>query len=86
MFNWYTVDRTPSFIFDGPREIIRQLSWFENDLGFTTCAQDGNVYFWDLYNNQVEKKQEELKRRQEDELHSKGVLFTGVVNVPNRPF
>jgi len=28
---------------------IMSIDWFPNDMGFTTCGQDGNIYFYDLY-------------------------------------
>jgi len=54
VFNWYTADKNPIFSFDGHPKEITQIDWFENDLGFTTCAADGAVFFWDLYNYSVE--------------------------------
>ena len=35
--------------FTGHVSRVRCIDWFENDLGFTTCGNDGNVYFYDLF-------------------------------------
>lgn len=86
VFNWYTADRNPVFSFDGHPQPIKEIDWFENDLGFTTCAADGAVFFWDLYNYSAEKKPEELKRHQDADFNVKNVAFTSVINVPGRQY
>jgi WD40 repeat protein len=86
VFNWYTADKNPVFSFDGHPQPIKEIDWFENDLGFTTCAADGAVFFWDLYNYSAEKKPEELKRHQDADFNVKNVAFTSVVNVPGRQY
>jgi hypothetical protein len=34
---------------------VSNINWFNNDMGFTTCGYDGNVYFYDLFNHTGEK-------------------------------
>jgi len=39
---------------------VRGIDWFEDDMGFTSCALDGNVYFYDL------QQQKESNQRNQD--------------------
>ena len=68
--------------FTGGVQRIRCIDWFENDLGFTTCEQQGLIQFYDLYpeNGQVGG------RLQDIEVNKKDVKFTSVVNIPGRPY
>lgn len=68
VYNWYTADRNPLFSFDGHPQKIKCIDWFDNDLGFSTCAEDGAVFFWDLYNYTGlgnKKPGDELTRQQD---------------------
>jgi len=86
VFNWYTADKNPLFSFDGHPTAIKEIDWFENDLGFTTCANEA-VFFWDLYNYTIEQKPNEDKKRHPDtDFNVKMVAFNSVVNVPGRQY
>jgi hypothetical protein len=50
-------------------------------MGFTSCGQDGNVYFFDLI---VQK--ETQSRLNDKDFNQKGIAFTSVVNIPTKPF
>jgi hypothetical protein len=68
--------------FTGGVQKIRCIDWFENDLGFTTCEQQGLIQFYDLY-----PKHGQLGGRDQDkEVNIKNTQFTSVVNIPGRPY
>lgn len=48
VYNFYTEDCPPYFQCKGHVNKVRCIDWWENDMGFTSCGQDGNVYFYDL--------------------------------------
>ena len=50
-------------------------------MGFATCGQDGNIYFYDLYTSQDigERNRDRDKGRRE-------VKFSSVVNLPGRDY
>ncbi len=60
---------------------VRSIDWWENDMGFTSCGLDGNVYFYDLI-----YQKDFGQRLSEKDFNQKGVLLTSVVNVPGKPF
>jgi hypothetical protein len=35
---------------------VCSIDWYENDMGFTTCGVDGNIYFFDLFVHTQEGK------------------------------
>ena len=57
------------------------IDWFPNDMGFTSCGQDGAIYFYDLYSV---KEIGERNKQHEKKRH--GVEFSSVVNLPNHPY
>jgi len=58
------------------------IDWFQNDMGFTTCGLDGNVYFYDLYY----VGQEIGERNRTKDANRREVKFTSVVNLPGKPY
>jgi len=57
------------------------IDWFANDMGFTTCGQDGNIYFYDLYSGQdVGERNRTMDQNRRD------VKFSSVVNLPGKPY
>ena len=82
VFNFYTTDCPVTMQFTGHVNRVRCIDWFENDLGFTTCGLDGNIYFYDLY--KVGREKEPGKRNTEKDYNKKEVKFTSVCNVPGK--
>ena len=83
VYNFYTVDSPPHMLFTGHLNRVSSIDWFENDLGFTTCGQDGNIYFYDdLY--QIGEKSG-LRNMNMDK-NRKDVRFSCVVNIPGKPY
>lgn len=48
VYNFYTGESPPHYQCKGHVNRVRSIEWFEDDMGFTSCGQDGNVYFYDL--------------------------------------
>ncbi len=57
------------------------IDWFSNDMGFTTCGQDGNIYFYDLYSGL-----ETHERNRDKDQTRREAKFTSVVNLPGKPY
>jgi hypothetical protein len=57
------------------------IDWFPNDMGFTTCGQDGNIYFYDLYS-----ATEVGERNRGKDQNRREVKFTSVVNLPGKSY
>jgi len=57
---------------------IMGIDWFNNDMGFTTCAYDGNIYFYELYGGEVGE------RKRSYEANFRDVKFSSVVNLPGK--
>lgn len=70
--------------FTGHVNRVRCIDWFENDLGFTTCGNDGNVYFYDLYKPGSLK--DPGKRNTDKDFNKKDVKFSAVCNVPGKSY
>jgi cilia- and flagella-associated protein 57 len=49
VYNFYTHECTERMQFIGHSQRVMCIDWFANDMGFTTCGLDGNIYFYDLY-------------------------------------
>lgn len=60
---------------------VMSIDWFANDMGFTTCGQDGNIYFYDLYSGTDVGE----RNRSKDQNRLK-VKFSSVVNLPGAPY
>ena len=56
---------------------VRCIDWWDDDMGFTSTAQDGSCYFFDLL-----KHKEEGSRDLEYDFQKKSVKFTGMCNIP----
>ena len=48
IYNFYTEECPSYFQCKGHVNKVRSIDWWENDMGFTSCGMDGNVYFYDL--------------------------------------
>ena len=70
--------------FTGHVSRVRCIDWFENDLGFTTCGNDGNVYFYDLY--KPGQLKDPGKRNTDKDFNKKDVKFSAVCNVPGKSY
>jgi hypothetical protein len=81
VFNFYTNECPPNFQCKGHIQKVRAIDWFENDMGFVSAGQGGDVFFWDLLN-----VKEGTNRNTEKDFTQKNVAMTGVVNIPGRPY
>ena len=68
--------------FTGHLNKVIAIDWFANDMGFTTCGQDGNIYFYDLYNPIPPAG----SRNQPHDVNRRDVKFSSVVNRPGKPY
>ena len=67
--------------FTGHMGRIMGIDWFPNDMGFTTCGQDGNIFFYDLYTSQ------DIGVRNTDHtFFRRDVKFSSVVNLPGKDY
>ena len=81
VYNFYTYDCNERMQFQGHMQRIMSIDWFANDMGFTTCGQDGNIYFYDLYSGQdVGERNRTMDQNRRD------VKFSSVVNLPGKPY
>ena len=81
VYNFYTGDSPPNMQFQGHMGRIMSIDWYANDMGFTTCGQDGNIYFYDLYTSQ-----DIGERNRDNEYNRREVKFSSVVNLPGREY
>ena len=81
VYNFYTYECTERMKFTGHPGRIMCIDWFPNDMGFTTCGQDGNIYFYELYSGQ-----DVGERNRAKDVSSRDIKFTSVVNIPQRPY
>ena len=81
VYNFYTEDCPSYYQCKGHVNKVRSIDWWENDMGFTSCGQDGNVYFYDLI-----YQKEQQQRLNEKDFNQKGIILTSVVNIPGKPF
>lgn len=82
VYDFYTADCPPNMNFSGHVSRVMSIDWFANDMGFTSCGQDGNIYFFDLY----QPGGEQGKRNLQWDANRRDMKFSSVVNVPNRPY
>lgn len=47
IFDFYKTECPEAMQFDAQK--VACIDWYENDMGFTTCGLDGNIYFFDLF-------------------------------------
>ena len=65
---------------------VRGIDWFDDDMGFVSTGNDGNVFFYDL------QMQKETNTRNNDKDFNVRIVpnvfsgFTDVVNVPGKSF
>ena len=48
VYNFYTGEMHHNMQIKGHNGKIRCIDWWDDDMGFTSCAQDGTCYFFDL--------------------------------------
>jgi len=81
VYNFYTTDCNERMQFQGHMGRVMSIDWFPNDMGFTTCGQDGNIYFYDLYS-----ATEVGERNRGKDQNRREVKFTSVVNLPGKSY
>ena len=57
------------------------IDWFANDMSFTSCGHDGNIYFYDLYTSR-----EIGERNRDNEIPRREVKYSSVVNIPSKDY
>ena len=82
LYNFYTGETTETMSFIGHQARVMSIDWFANDMGFTTCGLDGNIYFYDLYQPQLEPG----KRNIPKDKYRRNVQLSSVVNLPGHPY
>lgn len=82
VYDFYTADCPQTMMFVGHVSRVMSIAWFDNDMGFASCGQDGNIYFFDLYQPGEPGK----RNLAEDSRNQRDVKFTSVANLPNRPY
>jgi len=50
VFNFYTNENPPNFQCKGHIQKVRAIDWFDDDMGFVSAGQGGDVFFWELLN------------------------------------
>ena len=48
IYNFYTQECPANMLCKGHSNKVRCIDWYEDDMGFTSCGMDGNVFFFDL--------------------------------------
>lgn len=86
VYNFYTTDGLPFMQFTGHVNKVKSIDWFADDLGFSSCGLDGNVYFYDLYQTASNDKKDPGKRNDAKDFVKKEVKFSGLCNVPGRHY
>ena len=81
VYNFYTGECPSNMQCKGHTGKVRSIDWWEDDLGFTSCASDGTCFFFDLI-----KQREEMSRLVDYDYPKRNVQFSGLVNVPNKPY
>lgn len=79
--NFYTSECPPNMICKALGK-VRCIQWFDDDMGFAAAAVDGNVFFYDL---QTAKENSGCRNTDRD-FSLKGVVFTGMCLIPDRPY
>jgi WD40 repeat protein len=79
IYNFYTQECPQNMMCKGHSQKVRCIDWYDDDMGFASCAQDGTAYFYDL---QTQKEQQ--SRIIDRDFNQKGVRFTGLCNIPNQ--
>ena len=49
VYKFYTGETSNDFFFKGHSNLIKSISWLEDDTGFVSCGWDSSVYLWKLY-------------------------------------
>ena len=79
VYNFWTGECSERMQFVGHMGRIMSIDWFANDMGFVTCGQDGNIFFYDLFTGQGDGE----RNRQMDQ-NRRDVKFSSVVNIPHQ--
>ena len=74
VYNFYTYEPLHDVDYTDHMQRIMGIDWFNNDMGFTTCAHDGNIYFYELRGGEAERKRSY-------EANFRDVKFSSVVNL-----
>lgn len=81
IYNFYTHECPPNMQCKGHSNKVRSIDWFDDDMGFASCGMDGNCYFYDLA-----LQKDTQTRNSERDFNQKGVIFTGLTNIPGQPY
>ena len=83
VYNFYTLECPQHMQYVGHQGQVQCIAWFENDMGFSTCGKDGNIYFYDLNNYKLDMQQ---KRNQEKDVFSKGKSYSSLALMPGKQY
>ena len=84
VYNFYTGECSERMTWTGHTGRVMGICWREDDMGFTTCGLDGNIYFYDLYGpGEIGIRTDGTMIRNSQ---SEPVRFSSVVNIPSRPY
>lgn len=79
VYNFYTQECPMNMQLKGHNNKVRCIDWYEDDTGFSSCGMDGNAFHFDLALWKTDQK-----RSEELGINAKGVVFTGLCNIPGR--
>jgi len=82
VYNFYTHDCPESMKFSqNHNKSINCVDWFENDMGFASCGDDGYIYFVDLFTGRPGEK-----RNMTHSHNEKNTRYLSVANVPGKRY
>jgi len=79
VYNFYTSESPPHFMCKGHVQKVRSINWFEDDMGFVSAGQGGDVFFWDLMN-----ATDGSTKLHDKDFTQKNVQMTSVVAIPGK--
>ena len=80
VYNFYTYECSEKMQFQDHTQRVMCIDWFHNDMGFSTCGQDGQIYFYDLYTEENES------RNRTKDARRPGAKMNSIVNLPGMPY
>lgn len=82
IYYFYTYENPSYYQCKGHQQKVLGIDWYEDDMGFTSCALDGNVFFYDL---QLQKEMN-TRNNAHDKKSNTLAGFRDVANIPGCPY
>ena len=79
VYNFYSGESPAHFLCKGHTQRVRSICWFQDDTGFVSAGQGGEIYFWDLIN-----AKDGNPKLGEKDYNQKNVQMTTVVAIPDK--